>query len=113
MTQEDQYAIIGKAHEDFKAAKQKMAAIELRGKSMSEAAMNLANAISDPSRILLDEGQGVVVAGVRNPFFFTDEIVRMLSRDNVAQHVKEYKATRQQVAALKQHLLSLGQNPGD
>jgi hypothetical protein len=63
MTQEDQYAIIGKAHEDYKAAKREMAAIEVRGRTIAQVALNLAEAISDPTRIIVPVGdEGVVVA---------------------------------------------------
>jgi hypothetical protein len=69
MTQDEQYAIIGKAHEDYKEAKREFAAIEMRGQQIAEAANNLAIAILDPARIVVPVGdEGVVLAGVRQPY---------------------------------------------
>jgi hypothetical protein len=110
MTQEDQYAIIGKAHEDYKSAKLKMAAIESRGHQISTAARNLSEAILDPTRIIvLKEGESGLVAGIRNPLMFGPPMAEQLSQDYVRKHVEDFRSTKQQLAALRQQLLNLGQ----
>jgi len=110
MTQEDQYAIIGKAHEDYHAAKREFAAIQARGGKIAESAHNLAEAIMDPVRVVVPEGnEGVVLAGVRNPFLFGPAVAEQFTQDYVRQHVKDYKSTKQKLAALRQQMISLGQ----
>ena len=110
MTQEDQYAIIGKAHQDYLATKQEFAAIELRGRKIAEAAHNLAEAILDPARIVVpDPDQGAVLVGVRNAFLFGPQVAEQFTQDYVRRHVEEYRATKKRLAAFRQQLISLGQ----
>src|SRR5664279_2708918 len=115
MTQEDQDAIVGRAHREYKSAKKELAALSLRIDEIIAAATNLANALTEPSRMIIpDEGEAVVgPAAMRASFFFTDEVARNLSREYIAANVKEYKAVKQRVGTLRQKLISLGENPGD
>lgn len=114
MTQEDQDAIVGKAHREYTEAKKQLAALQVRIDNIIAAASNLAHALAEPSRMAIpDEGQVVVGPAAMTSFMFTDEVARQLSRDYIGQNVKEYKATKQRVNALRQRLISLGQNdPG-
>jgi hypothetical protein len=110
MTQEDQYAIIGKAHEDYKAARLKMAAIETRGQGVSDTARNLSEAILNPARIVvLKEGETAAIVGIRNPFMFNPQMAEQLSQDYIRKHVEEFRAAKQSVANLRQQLINLGQ----
>jgi hypothetical protein len=56
VTQEDQYAIIGKAHEDYLATKREFAAIEVRGTKIADAPRNLSEAILEPARVVVPMG---------------------------------------------------------
>ena len=46
MTQEDQYAIIGKAHVDYRDTKRELEAITAKGKQMALAAHSLSEALA-------------------------------------------------------------------
>lgn len=110
MTQEDKYTIIGKAHEDYREAKENFSAIQIRGQHIAEAARNLAEAILEPTRVVVPQGdEGVILAGMRNPFVFGAEVARQFTPDYVRQHVAEYRTAKQRLDALRQQLINLGQ----
>jgi hypothetical protein len=110
MTQEDQYAIIGKAHEDYLATKREFAAIEVRGRKIAEVATNLAEAILEPARVVVPTpGEGAILTGVRDPFLFGPQVAAQFTQDYVRRHVEEYKTTKKRLAAFRQQLISLGQ----
>ena len=110
MTQDDQDAIIGKAHRDFRETKTKLAALEARGKEIAQAAHNLGDYIVDPTRVIVaSEGESVVVAGLRNPLLFGTEMAKLLSQEYVRQYITEHRATKQRLGALRQQLINLGQ----
>jgi hypothetical protein len=111
MTTEDQFGIIGKAWYDYREAKEQFGFIQARGRQIAEAAHTLAEAVLEPGRVLvLAEGEAAVFAGVRSPFLFAPVVARQLTQENVRQHVEEYKAAQQRVAALRRRLVSLGQD---
>ncbi len=114
MTQEDQYQLIGKAHEDYRAAKIAFSALKVENQEISDLAGNLANAIVEPSRVIVpEEGQSYTLAGARNPFVLTDGLAKKLTADSLRKHVADYKAAKQKCEALRQRLVSLGQtDPG-
>ena len=97
------------------AAKKQLAALSLRIGDIITTATNLANGLADPSRIIVpEEGEAIVGPAVmRSSFVFTDEVARQLSRNYIAESIKEYKAVKQRASALRQQLVSLGENPGD
>jgi len=109
MTQDEQYAIIGKAHEDYLAAKREFSAIEARGVNISEAATNLAQAIVDPARIVVPVGDEGVVMGNRQTFLFGKNVAEQFTQDYVRRHVEEHRSAKQRLAALRQQLINLGQ----
>jgi hypothetical protein len=112
VTQEDQDAIVGKAHREYKEAKKRLAAIETMGGTIAQTASNLAKALADPSRIVVPaEGEAVVGPMVMTSFVFTTELANQISHEHVKEIVADYKQTKQRVSSLRQQLLSLGENP--
>lgn len=108
MTQEDQYAIIGKAHVDYRETKRELEAINARGRQMAEIANNLANALGRPERIVIAEPNTQLIAG-RDAVIFVEGSFQQIAIESVRKHVEEYKAATKKLQALRQQLINLGE----
>ena len=115
MTELDMDAVIGKARREYREAKREMEALRAKANQVSQFAIKLENALSDPSLIRFFDGRPMFTmpgAPPRHFIVFTEAEFSQVTPSTIKQFGESFRNLEGRIEALRKQLIDLeGEDP--